>query len=928
MSEWWESAPLAPADDPAFTGYIPGTPKPKEPKAPVFVPKDATQMFDPNTGTYKPVPQPAAEGKDALKSAIEGLSLDELLTSVTRARKNVRSGWATGGWGKLAEMMPGGGTPRDDFLGNLKSIQGGIINEKLQALKDASKTGASGLGALSEKEGERLASSVSALTESMSPEAYEESFKEIARHAYTLQAVRDGKDPRSADTQKAIESQVSAFLADQAASGGGGTPPPAGTGDLTDEQKQAYGAFVASHGGTPSEGDVQTFLEKLLNKKVTNAAAIAAALNEGRGINTSVEDLTYKQKLKTRLDAEKAAGVRQSPAATLANSGALFNTADEWAGIDSVVGNAITAPFTNDTFDPVASYRFGRDLERARIADARQQLGYGGTAIELASAIPSGSVFGASAKAAAAGGALAGWGTGEGLESSTSGAGLGALTAYGLAKAIPAVAGRIIPGVRSSRGMAPEVAQAAKEENVDLIRPMVDKGSLSQFGELESNRFSQPIVREGVENTRGQIADRVEALGGSGRGLETDAAGSLVQKAGQRFIRRTQGVKDTLYKRAETAAGDTRFVPQKAIDQLDADIAQLSGNEGTNASEISYLQTLRKDLASAGGKTVAEVRNIREGLRGEINRRNLTMTGAERRANNALHAAADDIADNVPAAGAAYRRADAYYAARQTHINDIIKRFTGGRAGNEEYVLSGEQAFTKLKSMASPGGDGRRLARMWNELEPSERGDIAATFAQSLGRSAPDQPFSAARFVTMTDRLSPSARRTIFGPEGARSIQNLRTLSRALVDAGQDINRSRSGTLLERTGWRRAAYGFISSLTGLGGMGGAAAAGASGSIAGSLTGAAVAGTTMAASAGVKRLSARAMVNPRVTMWLAEAAKVGSKSQAQQSLRRLGTVISREPALAGELQPIQDFLAKRLELPLAAHPEGEGDGNGE
>jgi hypothetical protein len=211
--------PLAPANDPSFTGYIPGQPKPKEPKAPVFVPQGATQMFDPNTNTYVPVPKvPGGEEKDALKEAIAGLGVEELLGSVKRARRNLKTGWATGTWGKIAEMKPGGGTPRDDFLGNLTSIQGGIINEKLAALKEASKNGASGLGALSEKEGERLASSVTALTSNMSQPAYEESFKEIARHAYTLQAVHDGKDPRNPQTQKEIEGQVNAFLAaDEAA---------------------------------------------------------------------------------------------------------------------------------------------------------------------------------------------------------------------------------------------------------------------------------------------------------------------------------------------------------------------------------------------------------------------------------------------------------------------------------------------------------------------------------------------------------------------------------------------------------------------------------------------------------------------------------------------------------------------------------------
>jgi hypothetical protein len=63
----------------------------------------------------------------------------------------------------------------------------------------------------------------------MSEPAYEESFKEIARHAYTLQAVHDGKDPRSPQIQKEIEGQVNAFLAADEATP---PPPPGGGGTI------------------------------------------------------------------------------------------------------------------------------------------------------------------------------------------------------------------------------------------------------------------------------------------------------------------------------------------------------------------------------------------------------------------------------------------------------------------------------------------------------------------------------------------------------------------------------------------------------------------------------------------------------------------------------------------------------------------------
>jgi hypothetical protein len=280
---WWQSAPLAPANDPSFTGYIPGTPKPKEPKAPVFVPQGATQMFDPNTNTYVPVPKAAGaddEDKGKIKTAIEGMGVDELISSLSRARDNLKTGWATGTWGALAELKPGGGTPRDNFLGQLTAIQGGIINEKLAALKELSKTGASGLGALSEKEGERLASSVAALTPNMSPDEYERSFKEIAKHALTLRAIRDDKDPNSPAVAKEIEQEATRISALNAA------PPPAapsttsaldrpietpaeaaGVTNLSDDQKRAYDAFLTAN-PNPSGDQVGAFLSKLTGKTV------------------------------------------------------------------------------------------------------------------------------------------------------------------------------------------------------------------------------------------------------------------------------------------------------------------------------------------------------------------------------------------------------------------------------------------------------------------------------------------------------------------------------------------------------------------------------------------------------------------------------------------------------------------------------------
>lgn len=928
---WWESAPLAPANDPSFTGYIPGTPKPKEPKAPVFVPQGATQMFDPNTNTYAPVPKaPGGEDKDALKEAIAGLGTEELLSSIGRARTNLKSFWSTGVPGAIAELKPGGGTPRDDFLGALTSIQGGIINEKLAALKEASKTGASGLGALSEKEGERLASSVAALTTNMSQQAYEDSFKEIARHAYVLQAVRDGKDPRSPAVQKEIEGQVKAFLAaDNAApppaNDTGSTDPAPGVSQMTPEQAARDKAFLATN---PTPEQYHSFLEGLLNRPIEAASAAARikATKEGGLYSGAVDEKGYQEKLKARIAAEDKLGVGVDPATTLATQGGTLSLSDEAAGVGNALSGIVSAPFTGK-FDPIGDYRFGRDVERMRIADARQQLGYGGTAIEFVSGAASGAPTAALAgltgrgaaiaagKAGAVGGALAGFGSGEGTDQSVAGLGIGATAGGALGRYAPAAVERVLPQrLRTPRGMAPDVADAAQAEGVDLIRPMVDPNAISDYGALESNVYSQPIIRGAAARVRGQIEDRVAQLAPNGAALEPNAAGDVIQGAGNRFITKSRGIKNRLYDRAESLGGNTSVQTKEAQGQIDQELSQLAEAPETNAAEIGFLQKLKSDLSQP--QTVGSIRRIRTSLRGQINQANLTATTAEARAMRVLDAAKNDIQrDAPPAAASAYARADAFNRERQTHIDTVLRDFLGKR----DQPLDSEKAFSRLKSLASPGGGGRRLAAVMRNLEPDERQDIAATIAQSLGRRSPDEPFSTALFVSQTSKLSPAARRTIFGPDGAQSIENLRLLSRKLESAEKDINRSRSATVLERQGIRTAARAFISGLAGMGGMA------ATGSVSGGVAGAVVAGGAMGASAARRVLSARAMVNPRVSRWLAESADASTPAQAKEAARKLGVIIAREPAISHELRPIYDMLENRLERPLAAS-EQDGGGN--
>lgn len=138
-------------------------------------------------GRDKPILDPA------IAQAVKGLGLDELLLSVAAARKEIGSGRATGIPGAIGGMVPG--SYRNNLLGSIDSIQGAVIMEKLQQLKDASKTGASGMGALSEREGARLAASIASMNPNMSADKLLESLATIERHANALRAVGAGENP-------------------------------------------------------------------------------------------------------------------------------------------------------------------------------------------------------------------------------------------------------------------------------------------------------------------------------------------------------------------------------------------------------------------------------------------------------------------------------------------------------------------------------------------------------------------------------------------------------------------------------------------------------------------------------------------------------------------------------------------------------------
>lgn len=229
----WEVYAAAPT---AIRGpqKVPDAPKPYE------VATDAAQLRGQELQNQK-LERDLAKTEDKPKIDAKlsaSLSTDEALAGIARARQLI-SGWSTGVGGQLLSNI--GSTDARDLKTVLNTVASGVTLGKLSELKAQSAQGASGLGALSEREGELLRDSVAGLDQFQSQDGLLSSLDAVERHYRNVLALTNGEDPTQADVQKKYGivsttpdgKDTAVGIAGPQAGGGGGTtnPPEPGGGD-------------------------------------------------------------------------------------------------------------------------------------------------------------------------------------------------------------------------------------------------------------------------------------------------------------------------------------------------------------------------------------------------------------------------------------------------------------------------------------------------------------------------------------------------------------------------------------------------------------------------------------------------------------------------------------------------------------------------
>jgi len=873
-----DAAPQAPARPQSPPPFIPGTPKPPPQPTPQTGAQAEGDVLDNTYKTMQIEKMQREQAAEAEKQRLMEAGLSETIFDMKRviqaaedAKKLSKDGWfATGFGSKMARGIDG--TPAADVDALLTTIGANTAFSRLQKMRDESPTGGA-LGQVAVPELEMLRDSIASLKQSQSDEQFQSNMDKVIEVYQRVVNRLEGKP-------------VQENLPDQG---------------RDDEEPGLTGPPISYEGPNPDATPPDM-----------------SVVNEAARLDQTMGELG---------------------AWDLTKQGFMFGLGDESTGVGTAIGRALRGDF-----DVAGNYVLGRDAQRLRLEQAGDRSGALGTVAEIGGGIASGGSAlraGSALRGAITGGGVGGFGYGEGPVGSVGGAAGGAaaggLAAYGLNALAPRVARAM--GGRSATPEQTAVVQAsqrleAQGMGVPTRAADIQPELAPQRAQARSSDLGRPIVQDAEQADIQAFEAAISKLGGD-RGVSRETLGDMTQGALAARRKATGEQATALYTRAKQLGGDVKVSPQNALSAIDAQIGELTA-AGPNANRdiIRYLEDVKGDLAREGGMTIDALRSQRTSIRGQINSRNLTMTDAERRVNLVLDAAADDIKGALRGnerALNAFATADDFYRTRAQFIKQIERQIVGPDATNP---ISPSAAAARIESWAK--GDYKRYTRLLNELPPESRADIRSYVADSFGRDQAGN-FSLATFLKNTGTgkgalLDPKAMRLVFGDEGMRAINDLRTLAQAKVNAASATNYSNTGGVVNK-GLSGLRSMFI---TLIGGGGGTAIGGGVGGPVGALAGGGFGGTAAAGvnkfinQVGERRL-ARMVTNPDFTKWLKNMPEARDPRAIDKYFEVLTKSASRSPVFAADVRAMQEALANAFgQSPsrLAAEPaQGQNENNG-
>jgi hypothetical protein len=217
--------------------------------------------------------------------------------------------------------------------------------------------------------------------------------------------------------------------------------------------------------------------------------------------------------------------------------------------------------------------------------------------------------------------------------------------------------------------------------------------------------------------------------------------------------------------------------------------------------------------------------------------------------------------------------ADKQWRERLSTIERVIEPIIG----KADAPRSGEEIVAALQRAGK--GNAIRLGKFIDTLPSEESGMVRATIINQMGRAgdgaqnAAGDAFSLAKFLTDYNKLTPSAKVTIFGAEGRAALDDLAIVASGTKAAQQYANHSNTGGVVGNLMTMGSATGGLPTFL----------------------------TTIAAQYGLGRL----LASPRVARWIARAPRTGLSGPAY--IERLSRIARAEPAIANEVLQLQQRL---------------------
>lgn len=441
-----------------------------------------------------------------------------------------------------------------------------------------------------------------------------------------------------------------------------------------------------------------------------------------------------------------------------------------------------------------------------------------------------------------------------------------------------------------------QLIQAADRANVDVLPadvggPVTRRASSWTAQTMVGGR---PIINAS-EKMQGQAkAERDRIAASIGHALEPEAAGQQGIIGAQKYIAESAREARKFYAPAEKASAGVKVSVPKAIAVLGENIQALEETPGS-APGLSVLRGIHDALLD-GKASVAGIRRMRTVLRDQFIKDGLVGSDLERRVNQVIDAAAEDVRDGLSAAGkpdaaADFAAGDAAWKTRARTIDTTIKPLIGTR----DNPKSGEQVIRTLT--ADLQGNNARAVKFLKSLPPEEQANVRASIIGAMGKAkagkqgSEGEEFSLDTFLTNWNQVGESAKNAYFGPEARAALNDLAKIAEGTREAQGYRNMSNTGGVVA---------GIATAATSLGGI-----------------------PLLLKTLGTQYLLGRLLASPRFARWLARSSKTSLSKEAY--VDRLSRIAKAEPAIAADVLSLQQRLTEAFSsAPTRAAASDEQD----